>query len=89
MVTKQKGTRAGAGLGLFVVVAIRPRDVRLVQVKAGTKYLSTVERERIVALTVPANVSRECWRFRRQPLYVQTRFVFTDQCRTPVIERRS
>jgi hypothetical protein len=54
MVTKQKGTRAGAGLGLFDVVAIRPRDVRLVQVKAG-----------------------------------KTRFVFTDQCRTPVIERRS
>jgi len=48
--------------------------VRLVQVTAGTKYLSTVEREQIVALAVPANVTRECWRF-------------PDRCRSPLIER--
>jgi Holliday junction resolvase len=56
-------TKAGGSLGLFDVIAIGPADVRLLQVKAGTKYLSAVEREQIAALTVPANVSRECWRF--------------------------
>ena len=67
-------TRAGASLGLFDVVAIGPADVRLVQVKAGSKYLSAVEREQITGLAVPANVSRECWRF-------------PDRCRAPLIER--
>jgi hypothetical protein len=64
MNTKRKGTRAEVG----------PADVRLIQVKAGTKYLSAVEREQIAALAVPANVSRECWRF-------------PDRCRQPTIER--
>jgi len=67
-------TSAGANLGLFDVIAIGPSDVRLVQVEAGTKYLSAIEREQVVALTVPTNVSRECW-------------LFPDRCRTPVIER--
>lgn len=67
-------TRAGASLGLFDVIAVGPADVRLVQVKAGTKYLSGVEREQILALAVPANVSREVWRF-------------PDRCRAPLIER--
>lgn len=67
-------TRASASLGLFDVIAIGPADVRLVQVKAGTKYLSAIERAQITALVVPANVSRECWRF-------------PDRCLAPVIER--
>jgi hypothetical protein len=67
-------TRASASLGLFDVIAIGPNDVRLVQVKAGTKYLSARERAQIVSLEVPPNVMRECWRF-------------PDRCRTPVIER--
>jgi hypothetical protein len=67
-------TRAGASLGLFDVVAVGAADVRLVQVKAGTKYLSAIEREQITALVVPANVSRECWRF-------------PDRARAPLIER--
>lgn len=67
-------TRASASLGLFDVIAVGPSDVRLIQVKAGTKYLSGVEREQIVALPVPRNVTRECWRF-------------PDRCRTPLIER--
>jgi Holliday junction resolvase len=67
-------TRASASLGLFDVIAIGPQDVRLVQVKAGGEYLSGVEREAIVGLAVPANVSRECWRF-------------PDRCRAPLIER--
>lgn len=66
-------TRASASLGLFDVIAIGPKDVRLVQVKAGTKYLSGIEREQIAALSVPDNVSRECWRY-------------PDRARTPLIE---
>lgn len=66
-------TRASASLGLFDVVAVGPTDVRLIQVKAGTKYLSAIEREQIAGLVVPVNVSRECWRF-------------PDRCRVPVIE---
>src|SRR4026207_2220791 len=64
-------TKAGGSLGLFDVGAIGATDVRLLQVKAGTKYLSGSEREQIRALVVPSNVSRECWRFPnrcRQPL---------------------
>ena len=67
-------TRASASLGLFDVIAIGPVDIKLVQVKSGTKYLSAVERERIQELTVPANVSRECWRF-------------PDRAHGPLIER--
>lgn len=53
-------TRASASLGLFDVIAVGPVDVRLIQVKAGTKYLSAREREQSRLLPVPANVSREC-----------------------------
>ena len=67
-------TRSSSSLGLFDVIAVGPADIRLVQVKAGTKYLSAVEREAIMELDVPANVSRECWRF-------------PDRCRGPLIER--
>ena len=67
-------TRASASLGLFDVIAIGPTDVRLIQVKSGSKYLSAVEREQIHNLIVPANVSRECWRF-------------PDRARVPLIER--
>lgn len=67
-------TRASASLGLFDIVAVGPADVRLVQVKAGTKYVSGVEREAIAALAVPGNVTKEVWRF-------------PDRCRAPLIER--
>jgi hypothetical protein len=36
--------------------------VRCIQVKAN-EYLSAVERESIKALPMPANVTREYWRF--------------------------
>ena len=65
--------RASASLGLFDVVAVGPVDVRLVQVKAGGVYLSGVERAQIAALVVPANVTRECWRF-------------PNRCKAPAIE---
>ena len=67
-------TRSSASLGLFDVIAIGPADVKLIQVKVGRKYLSSVEREQIQGLAVPANVSRECWRF-------------PDRARAPLIER--
>ena len=53
-------TKAGGSLGLFDVIAIGAADVRCIQVKAGTKYLSAVQREQIAVLRVPANVTREC-----------------------------
>jgi Holliday junction resolvase len=67
-------TRAGASLGMFDVVALGPVDIRCIQVKSGGQYLSAIEREQITGLAVPANVSRECWRF-------------PDRCRAPLIER--
>lgn len=67
-------TKAGGSLGIFDVIAIGPADVRCLQVKAGTARLSGAEREAIAALSVPANVSREYWRF-------------PDYCRAPLIER--
>ncbi len=67
-------TKAGGSLGLFDVIAIGAQDVRCIQVKAGGEYSSGVEREQIQALTVPAVISRECWRF-------------PDRCKAPLIER--
>ena len=67
-------TRASASRGLFDVIAVGPTDVRLIQVKSGTTYLSAGERDQIAALIVPANVHRECWRF-------------PDRIRSPLIER--
>jgi len=67
-------TKAGASLGLFDVIALGRHDVRCVQVKSGRTYLSALEREQIQLLHVPANVSKECWRF-------------PDRCRAPLIER--
>jgi Holliday junction resolvase len=54
--------KAGGSLGIFDVIAIGPSDVRCVQVKSN-EYLSAVEREQLKALPVPANVTREYWRF--------------------------
>ena len=67
-------TRAGGSLGPFDVIAIGARDVRAIQVKAGTARLTGLERETILGLAVPDNCSRECWRF-------------PDRCREPLIER--
>ena len=66
-------TKAGGSLGLFDVVAIGGVDVRCIQVKAGTKYLSGLEREQLELLTLPNNVTREVWRF-------------PTRCRDPIIE---
>ena len=65
--------KAGASLGLFDVIAIGATDVKCVQVKAGTKYVSALEREQLQLLRVPTNVSKEIWRY-------------PDRCRAPLIE---
>jgi Holliday junction resolvase len=65
--------RAAGSHGLFDLVAVGPRDCRLVQVKCNG-YLSGVEREQLQLLVVPDNVVKECWRF-------------VDRCRTPIVER--
>ena len=67
-------TRSGASLGIFDVIAIGAHDLRLVQVKSGTKYLSALEREAIQLCPVPPNCSKEVWRF-------------PDRCKQPLIER--
>ena len=67
-------TRAGGSLGRFDVIAIGARDVRCLQVKAGGTYLSALERAQLLLLDVPANVTKEVWRF-------------PDRCRAPLIER--
>jgi Holliday junction resolvase len=66
-------TKAGGSLGVFDVIALGPKDVRAIQVKAGTARLSGLEREAIGQLVLAANVSREYWRF-------------PDYCRAPLIE---
>jgi hypothetical protein len=54
--------RPAAVSGSSTSLRIGPSDVRCIQVKAS-EYLSAVERESIKALPMPANVTREYWRF--------------------------
>lgn len=64
-------TKAGGSLGVFDVIAIGAVNVRCIQVKSGQARLSPLEREAIKAIVVPANVTREYWRFpdyARQPI---------------------
>ena len=65
--------RAGGSLGMFDVIAIGPQDVRCLQVKSGKEYCSHLERELLTECPMPANCSREVWRF-------------PDRCRVPIIE---
>lgn len=66
--------RAGGSLGMFDVIAIGPRDVRCIQVKAGDgNYCSKIEREMMRDCRMLEACSREIWRF-------------PDRCREPLIE---
>lgn len=56
-------TRAAASLGAFDVIAIGHTMIRLVQVKAGTKYASALEREAMQTFPAPSNCQKEIWRF--------------------------
>lgn len=68
-------TRAAASLGIFDVIAIGARDVRLIQVKAGDRcQIDAIEREAIRSFIAPVNASREIWKFH-------------DRVKHPVIER--
>lgn len=68
-------TRGAASLGVFDVIAIGPRDVRLVQVKSGKRcQISLADRLAIRRFVAPANASREVWKF-------------FDRTKHPVIER--
>lgn len=68
-------TRAAASLGLFDIIAVGARDIRLVQVKSGGECrLRPVDRAAIAAFVAPANASREVWRF-------------FDRQKSPTIER--
>ena len=67
-------TKAGGSLGMFDIIALGPQDIRCLQVKSGGEYISRVERELMRECALPANVSREVWRF-------------PDRCREPLIER--
>jgi len=63
-------TRAAASLGVFDIVAISQRDVRLIQVKSN-RMPGSVEMEAIEQFKVPGFVSKEVWRWNdhaRQPI---------------------
>ena len=65
-------TKAGGSLGVFDVIALGPKDVRCIQVKAGKRpWLSPLEREQIRGTDVPPNCSKELWKlydYARQPV---------------------
>lgn len=65
--------RAAASLGPIDVIAFGPTGIRCLQVKSGQEYCSQLERERIRALVLPTNATREVWRF-------------PDRCKEPSIE---
>lgn len=62
--------RTAGSHSLFDVIAVTPAQIRLIQLKAGDEYLSGVDRERLELLKVPANVTKEVWRWpdRCQPI---------------------
>lgn len=64
--------KSGGSLGMFDLVALGPRDVRLIQVKSNRRP-GPVEREAIEQFLCPAYARKEVW-------------VFHDYARTPTIE---
>ena len=57
-------TRAAGSKGVADLVAWNAAGFRLVSVKSGGRYASRAERAALVGCPVPANCSREVWRFR-------------------------
>ena len=66
-------TKSGGSLGVFDVIALGPKDIKAIQVKAGGARLSPLERELIQSVRVPDNCSKEYW-------------CFPDYARSPLIE---
>jgi len=63
-------TRAAASLGVFDVVAVGPRDVKLLQVKSN-RWPGSVEMEAIELFACPSSCTKEIWRWNdhaRQPV---------------------
>ena len=54
--------RSAASLGIFDIIAVGPKDFRLVQVKSN-RWPGSVEMEAIALFTAPANCSKEVWKF--------------------------
>lgn len=66
--------RSAASKGVFDVIGWNPIQTRFIQVKAGKNCtVSAVEREALTLEPVPANATKEIWRF-------------PDRCRAPLIE---
>lgn len=55
-------TRAAASLGAWDIIAIGPRDIRCIQVKAN-RWPGSVEMETLEQFTCPPCVIREVWRW--------------------------
>lgn len=63
-------TKSGGSLGLFDLIAVGSRIIRLIQVKSN-RNASPVEREQIRDLRVPPNCTKEVWVWRdyqRKPI---------------------
>jgi hypothetical protein len=86
-------TKTNGALGMFTVVAIGPDDVRAVAVRTGSTRLSKTDRAAILAIDVPDNVRRECWRFRnrRDPVIepIGVKKAAWSPARSPVVERHT
>lgn len=67
--------RAAASKGAADLIAWNAHQIRLISVKSGSRYLSKAERAAFMALAIPANATRECWRY-------------PDRCKlAPIVER--
>lgn len=65
--------RAAGSKGPWDVLAFNCNGWRVISVKSGTKYASEAEKEALKLLPLPANCTREVWRF-------------PDRCRQPIVE---
>jgi Holliday junction resolvase len=66
-------TRAAGSKGAADLVAWNTVHIRLLNIKSGTKYCGTLERETFALVPVPPNATKEIWRF-------------PDRCVAPLIE---
>jgi len=68
-----EASRAAGSKGAFDVIAWNGVQIRFLNIKSGTKYVSALEREQMQAVPVPPNATKEIWRF-------------PDRCQQPLIE---
>ena len=65
--------KAGGSFGMFDIIAIGRLDTRCIQVKAGMRSCSGVEREQIQGIRLPPHFTKEIWRW-------------PDRAKEPIIE---